>query len=79
MASIVGNPVVVRDNNSQNVSHNKARSVSQFSITAYRRFNKPVLLNSTLNAVFILFFKNILVLINHLSAAKYVKYIFTLF
>ena len=77
----VGNPVpvIVRDNNSQTDSHYKTRSVSQLSITAYRRFNKTVPLNSTLNAVFILFLKNSLVLINHSSAAKYVKYIFTLF
>ena len=79
MIRYVGNFVVARDNNSQNDSHNKTRSNSQFSITAYRRFNKTGLLNSTLNAVFILFVKNILVLINHSSAANYVKYIFTRF
>ena len=75
----VGNTVVVRDNNSQNDGHNKTRSKSQSSIIAYRRFNKTVLLNSTLVVVFILFLKNILVLFNHSSAANYVNCILTPF
>ena len=75
----VGNTVVVRDNNSQNDSHNKTRSNSQSSIIAYGRLNKTVLLNSTLVVVFILFLKNILVLFNHSSAANYVNDILTPF
>ena len=76
---IVENPVVVLDNNSQGDSHNETHSISRLSVTAYRRCKKAVLLNSTLNALFILLLKNILVLINHSSAVNYVKYIFTLF